>query len=123
MSLSHLLAAEIPLGNITGQGYMGNITSHTDGITKFADIISKTIGVLTIGGTIWFIFNLVMGSIAWIGSGGDKQSLQTAQKRITNALIGLLITMFSFTIISLVSYFLGFDFLNIQNTIELLRIT
>jgi hypothetical protein len=80
---------------------------------KFVKIISNTIGVLTISAGLWFVFQLLGGAIQWLSSGGEKQSLQNAQKRIVNALIGLVIVVLSYAIISIIGQILGFDILDV----------
>jgi Fe2+ transport system protein B len=37
------------------------------------------------------LFNLLMGSLNWINSQGDKEKIAKAQKQITNAFIGLVL--------------------------------
>jgi hypothetical protein len=112
MTSPKLLSAIYDYGSIGGIGNIGNIGTYAGARSVFIDTISKIIGVLTLLGSLWFIFQLITAAISWIGSGGDKQALQNAQKRITNAVLGLLIVIFAYTIIALVAYFLGFDFLD-----------
>lgn len=100
---------------IQGIGPLGDcVTSTSKANIQFADIVSITIGVMTVGAGIWFIFQIIVGAISWIGSAGDKAQLQTSQKRITNAVIGLVIVIAAVTITSLVGELLGFPILNID---------
>lgn len=46
--------------------------------------------VVTVGG-LFMLFQMIMGSLNWINSQGDKEKIQKAQKQITNAIIGLVI--------------------------------
>lgn len=50
---------------------------------------------------------LLIGGIQWVTSGGDKEAVDKARKRITNALIGLAITFSIFAIIFIVETLFG----------------
>ena len=53
--------------------------------------------VVTLGGVAFLIF-LIWGGIEWLTSGGDKTRVETAQKMISNALIGLAVLIGSYAI-------------------------
>jgi FtsH-binding integral membrane protein len=89
-------------------------------VTIFSNFISGVIGIMTIIAIIWAIFSIITGAISIISSGGDKQALETARKRIMMGIIGLIIVLVALLIIELVGYFLGLkDILNIQNLFNL----
>lgn len=94
-----------------GLGPFAQVNNAVEGLQNVTKTISSVIGVITIVAGIWFIFQFIIGGIQWLSSGGDKQALEQARGRITNALIGLVIVVSGITILSLVSVFLGFDFL------------
>ena len=100
-----------PEGGYKGFGSLGNVTD--DGFGKFSNFLSMTIGVLTVVAIIWFIFTLITGAISIISSGGDKQALETARKKITTGLIGIVIVIAAVFIIDLVGTIFGIEFLNI----------
>lgn len=119
-------------GNIGGNalGPFGDFASKISGgalggaqaLSTLARIISAIIGVMTIGAGIWFLINFIIGGLNWISAGGDKNALQGAQQRITNAFIGLIIVIAGWTILAVAGQFLGFDILlrnpsNIINSI------
>lgn len=54
---------------------------------------------------------LIWGAISWIMSGGDKDAVANARKRIINALIGLAILALAFFIVRFVGQIVGFDVL------------
>lgn len=62
--------------------------------------------VAAVGVTIMFLW----GSVEWILSGGDKEKVAAARKRITTALIGLALLSLSFVIIGVIGQILGIDF-------------
>ena len=88
-----------PLGNPNG----------TNGITIFTNFISKIIGIMTIVAIIWFVFTFITGAIGIITSGGDKNALESAKKKITAGLTGLVIVIIAVFILDLVGYLLGFS--------------
>ena len=64
----------------------------------------------------WAVFTIITGAISIISSGGDKQALEGARKKITTGIIGLIIVLVALLIIEVVGYFLGFNgILNIQH--------
>lgn len=86
-----------PLGNPTGTG-----------IVNLTTFISGVIGVMTIVAIIWFIFTFIFGAIGIITSGGDKQALESAKKKISTGLIGLVVVIVAVFVIDLVGFLLGF---------------
>lgn len=110
--------SDIPLapeGGFKGVGPLGNPGGNAIGL--FTKFISSTIGLLTIVAFIWFAFVFISGAIGIISSGGDKAALESAQKRITNGLIGLVVVIAAIFIINLVGTLLGIP--NILNLPEL----
>jgi hypothetical protein len=105
------------IGDIQGIGPLGqmpvgaNVGTIND---KFAELVSIVIGFLTFGGAMWFVFQIILGGITWIGSGNDKNQIQTSQKRITNAVIGLIILISAMVIIQVIGFVFGIDILNIN---------
>ena len=81
--------------------------SALSGIEFFQKAISVAINFVFVIGGLVFFFLLIAGAIKWITSGGDKASLESAQKTITNALIGLAILLSVFVIISLIEQLFG----------------
>ncbi|HEX9008137.1 MAG TPA: hypothetical protein VF837_02650 [Patescibacteria group bacterium] len=79
------------------------------GFTCIANLISNVVSVAFILSAIMFFVFLVMGGVEWISSGGDKAKVESAQKRISSALVGLVIVAASWAIYTLVLQFLGID--------------
>lgn len=79
---------------------------------KFNAIIGSILGFLTIVGGLWFFIQFVLGGYAWISSGGDKNSLETARNKIFNAVIGLVIVVSAWVIVGLVGKIVGLKILN-----------
>ena len=75
----------------------GNIQSMTPatGLAFYIAILWRS--VVTLGGVAFIIF-LIWGGIEWLTAGGDKSRVETAQKMISNAVIGLAILVASYAI-------------------------
>ncbi|MFA5135792.1 MAG: hypothetical protein WC489_00180 [Patescibacteria group bacterium] len=52
---------------------------------------------LFVGGLAALIY-LVWGAFEWITSSGEKEKIQKAQQKMTNAVVGLIMIVFAFTI-------------------------
>ncbi|MGI5826175.1 MAG: hypothetical protein ACOX50_02050 [Patescibacteria group bacterium] len=76
--------------------------------------ISVFISLALFIGFVVFFFFLVIGAIRWITAGGDKGSIESAQKTITNALIGIAILLSIFAIIHLIGFIFDVEILNIK---------
>lgn len=89
---------------VTGNagGDLGNLISNT--ITLF----------FTIGG-IGFMIMILWGAVNWILSGGDKEKIAGARKRITTAIIGLVLLSLTFVITIVVGQITGVDALKTGN--------
>lgn len=105
------------LGTFGGQG-LGPLLDPSKLINQFGGpfsqfekIMSTVIGVLTISAGIWFVFQIFAGAYQWLASGGEKQALQNAQKRISNAIIGLFVVVVSYGLILLLSGIFGIEIL------------
>jgi len=98
---------------LQGIGKLGSPGSGAVGV--FSNFISGVIGVMTIVAIIWTVFNIITGAISIISSGGDKQALENARKKITTGIIGFVIVLVALLVIELIGYFLGLkNILNIQ---------
>lgn len=65
-------------------------------------------------GAVVFFFLLLTGAIKWIASGSDKVQLEGSQKQITHALVGLVILLSIFAIISVIESIFGISITNIN---------
>lgn len=86
------------------------------GIQAKKDVGPLTTTVLTNSVTIIFtvaavllIAMLTWGALEWVLSGGDKEAVGSARKRITNALIGLVILGVTFVIARVIGTIVGFN--------------
>lgn len=72
--------------------------------------LSNLIALIYSLAAIVLIFMLLWGAFDWITSEGDKEKLQAAQRKIINALIGILLFAAAFAIIQVLGQFTGFKF-------------
>ena len=118
---------QTPIGQIggpTGFGPWGNLGSITDtGISAraFTQILSQVIGVMTIIAGIWFILQFIIASFGFLTAGGNQGNVKKAWYTITHTLIGLVVVVAAYALISLFGSMLGFDILNPQSIILLLK--
>jgi hypothetical protein len=99
--------------SFTGIGTLGIVKDTGEGVFgQFEGIISVILGVLTVSAGLWFIFQLFGGALQWLSSGGEKQALQNAQKRIVNAIVGLFLVVFSYVLIALIGHIFGLNILS-----------
>lgn len=104
MKIAHLLADDIP----PIKPPVSLIPPDPGRAGEYLGIfISNLIAMLLILASIWALFQLLQGGLEWIGSGGDKTGLDNARNRITNAIIGLIITFLAWAVYLLLMQFLG----------------
>jgi hypothetical protein len=115
------LADSTPLGEIRGLGPLG---FETEEVTKEAafqllnEVISVIVGLLTVIAGIWFIFQIIIAGYQWLSSGGDKASVAAARDKLTYSVIGLVIVVMAFAIVSVIGTIFGIDFLQPGTTIS-----
>jgi hypothetical protein len=109
-----------PNDGFTGFGPLGTVTSKSGALLTFSGFISTAIGTMTIIAFIWFIFTFFTGVISIIGSGGDKQALETAKKKITTGLVGLVITIAAIFLIEVVGQIFGINILSFSALFNLI---
>lgn len=92
------------------QGFAGS----EGGSAFFSAFLPRVVTFALIAGALVFFFMLVSGSIQWISSGGDKQALEAARTKISQAIVGLLILFASFALIQFMETFFGINILTLD---------
>jgi len=92
-------------------GTLGNDAAKAaSGATFLGYFVSLWRAMISIGSIMVLVY-FAWGAIDWITSGGDKGKVDTARTKITNAIIGIIILVSSFTIVGFISnLFFGSDF-------------
>lgn len=92
-------------------GTLGNDPTKAKSGALFTSYFVNLWRVIMNIGTIMVMIYFIWGAVEWITSGGDKGKTEAARNRITNAAIGLIILVSSFTIIGFIGkLFFGTDF-------------
>lgn len=73
-------------------------------------IISAAVGLFVVIGFITAFLYLILGASNWITAAGDKSKLEKAQQQITQAIIGLIILVSVFALMTTLGQFLGIGF-------------
>lgn len=81
------------------------------GDTEPSTIITNVIAIIFAIALLAVLFMLVWGAFERIISGGDKEKIAASSKRITNALIGLVLLALAFVILTLIGNILNFNIL------------
>lgn len=107
--MNNLLAQQAVVNSnpIEGLGPLGAPGANAP--TLFNNFLSGTIGLLTVIAGIWFTFVFITGAIALIGSEGDKGALETAKKKVSTGLIGLIVVVASIFVVDILGGLIGLD--------------
>lgn len=92
-------------GTLTGPGT--SVTSGADATVKAGNIVSQIIGVLTIFAFIWFGIQIILAGYQFITAEGDPKKMETARKRLTDGVLGLVIVVVALGLGSLIATLSG----------------
>jgi len=81
------------------------------GIDLVSTIFSNALTIMIILCIVLALIFIVYAGIQWITSGGDKTKLQAARAKLTWAIVGIIIALAAFFIVSLIGYFFKVDLL------------
>ncbi len=101
------LALTLPDGTSV-QAPSGLPSNLTDSSTIY-NIPQFAVTLLIVGVVVLSIVMILFSGIQWITSQGDPKAIEGARKRITYAVIGLIVAMASFIIVSIAITLLGGD--------------
>lgn len=73
-------------------------------------VIVRSLRILFVVAILLAFFYIILAGISWITSGGDKQKVESARKKITFSIIGLSIVFAGYFILSLIGHFFGVTF-------------
>ncbi|MFH1840546.1 MAG: hypothetical protein ABH807_00070 [Candidatus Shapirobacteria bacterium] len=103
-----------PWGDIVNQVGPKNVVPAS---AKFAGILSNLLGVMTIVAGLWFMINFLSGGYAYLSAAGSSEKMKEATQRIGNSLVGLIVVIAAYAVISLIGGILGFSILDIETNI------
>jgi hypothetical protein len=93
---------------------LGSDLKGKSGVSFFQTFIPNLVGLAFVIGALVFFFVMVIAAIQWITSGGDKQALESARGKLTNAIIGFVILLLLFVILKVIQDFFGLDILSLD---------
>ncbi len=88
--------------------------------TPLGTVLGNAITILFTVAAILVLAMLIWGGVEWVLSGGDKEKVGNARKRIISALIGLAIIALAFLIVRVVGGIFGF---NVLGNLEIPNLT
>lgn len=94
-------------GQVQAPEAIKNLGFGSAGISKF---LNNLITLIYMIASVVFVFMILWGALEWLTSGGNKDNLDNARKRITQAIIGIILFGIAFALMSLVGVFTGFTF-------------
>ena len=97
--------SNVSLGLPSGSSF-ANVNSYTP-----TGLVQALINITLVGAGLIAFFWLLYGGVQWILAGGDKEGTEKARKRITAALIGLVIVFSVFAFTTILSAFFGVNLL------------
>lgn len=78
---------------------------------NIGQLITGFIGIVIIIAFIASFANLLIGGLQWIVSGGEKEKVSAAQRRILHAFIGLVVVMAAWPLFQVVQTMFGITIL------------
>src|SRR3989339_2209298 len=92
---------------------------NTGALDVFSNFIKSLIGIVFVIAVLSFMFLIAWGAVQWILSGGDKAAVQSAQSKITNAIIGLVVLFAAYAILAILGYFFNIPGLQLPFVLDL----
>lgn len=99
-------------GKIQPPAPVARIGSGGTGLSNF---MSRVIEFIFIAAGIVFVFMVLISAFEWLTSGGNKEKIENARKRLIWSIIGIATLAVAFVIIRVIGQITGFDFFVGQN--------
>lgn len=90
----------------------GGGTEHD--VLVISVFLANFIRMLFIVSAIWSFVMLLIGGFEYVSAGGEKDKVSNAMKRITNALIGIIILLCGYAVFRLINLVFGINLLNLE---------
>lgn len=94
---------------LPGSGFGLSDTTHVMGL-----FLRNFVKLGFIIGSIIFFFMLLWGAFEYITAGGDKDKVGNASKRMSNAMIGMVLLLATYAISRLVNQVFGINLLSLE---------
>lgn len=103
---------------LEGVGNLGQV-KPADSPAVFTQVLSRVIALMTLGGLLYFLFQLIIAGYDWIAAGGDAQKIKRAQDKLWQSFLGVGFVLVAVAFLSLLGYLMGgVDFLDLENIIK-----
>ena len=89
----------------------GIVPARGDSASTLSTIIRNLVTLFYSIGSLGFTVMVLWGSVNWVLSGGDKEKIAGARKKIMTAVMGIFLLALSFPIIALIAQISGIDIL------------
>jgi outer membrane phospholipase A len=90
---------------VVGRINVGNVIPGVYQTTGgFGIFISNILRLVFVAAGVWAFVNVIIGGFQFISAGGDSKAVSAAWNRIWQSLLGLIIVVGSFAIITMASY-------------------
>jgi hypothetical protein len=82
--------------------------------TGVGTVLTNILTIIFVVATLAVLVMLIIGAFNWITSGGDKEKVGAAQKRITQALAGFVVLALAFLIVTVVGRIININVLDLK---------
>lgn len=117
-SIVYFLSAKLAIAQTVNDTISLNNVQQNFGIgsnTPLGTIVKNSVTLIFTIAAVLVLAMLIWGGIEWVLSGGDKEKVANARKRIIGSLIGMAIVALAFLIVRVIGGIVGFDILtNLQ---------
>lgn len=83
-------------------------------VTVLAVYITNFVKIMFIVGTISLFFMLLLGAFEYVTAGGEKDKVGNSTKRMSNAIIGIILMLSAYAIFRLINTVFGINILNLE---------
>jgi len=101
-------------------GLLNDVDSGQDDVTltNMERVISRIIGGLTIIGGIAFVIYFMLASFTWVTAGGDAGKIQKARDQMVQGVLGLIIIIIAYSVVSAIGTVIGINILNPSKQVQ-----
>jgi hypothetical protein len=108
--------------SIGGAGIQPDVNAKV-ATNQLENIISTTIGALTLIAIIFFTLQLIFAGYSFMSAQGDKSKVEAARKRLTDGILGITIVVVAYGVGALIASLtgLGTNIFDLNNMVSLLK--
>ena len=96
-------------GTVTPPSQLGDLGTQPGNIA-IGLFLGRIVQIIYIVAGLVVVFMFIIGAVQWILSGGEKEKVEEARKRITSAIIGIILLALAAVILAILGGILGFQF-------------